>query len=424
MAAVIALVLHLAGGARARSEAGSGSQMHAAFTVNLDGVPHVVLGEIAGRWRLFGPGGVEVEIERGLWLPYYVEGGTTGDLDGDGRDELVLFSGVPIESFERASTGIWIFTRRGDAWARFDDLSPFVGGDTATCLAVRARIAREGLSPALRRARETCPSRIGAVVVRNRTLWVMQLHYGRQILRSRCGAGGCEPLERVLGVGSDLTSGAWLDDGAGLATLVAGTGCWSSGPQAYGVLSHRPGRDPVFTWTGGRTSIAPIDGRRFAVLVGSACDGLTEQPMVAARDPAPIELRARTLAIAELDAAGRVRWLDRVTLDRCCAAEPGLAVLRGSPPLLALVAADDDRLTAASLRVFRLDRPLGGQRPAAAELPPEHPTVAAHDADGDGADELVVGAAKLGAVWFTVRVTADGVALTRLRTPRRARTRR
>lgn len=378
-----------------------------AFAVNLDGQSRVVLGWRDGRWRIAHPdGATEYEPPAGLLLPSFVEGGTAGDLTGDGIAELVLFSSVPLEAFDRHETGIWIFTRDGTAWRLLDQIATQPGPlDRAACVRVRDQIARATqLTLELHRARQRCPSRIGALTIHDRALHVVQLHYGRQYLRATCDSTRCSELAPVVAVDADVTSIAPLAADK-RDVLAMGTACWNRfGTSAYGVLVHR-GDAPAFTWTGGRTVVAAIDRARLAVFTGSPCEGLFQQAVVAANVDALVATADQhTLAIAELADDGVLRILDRVRIDQCCGEAHAITVLgaAGAPAYVAIAYRESDADVPHHLRLYDLGRALSDQTPFELALGSRTAKLSTLDVDGDHRDELIVSALGTGTTVYEV----------------------
>lgn len=384
-----------------------------AFAADLGTGPRVVLGWRDGRWRVARPDGtVEWEAPPALRLPDFVEGGAAGDLTGDGVPELVLFSSVPIEVFDQHQTGVWVFTREGTGWRLLDRLRDFGdGADAASCAALRDRLAvADELTLGDHRARQRCPSRIGGIAIHGGAIHVAQLHYGRQYLRATCDAARCDALTPIDAVDSDVTSLSFVEAAGGGGALALGTGCWTRfGGHAYGVVVRVAGAER-FTWTGGRTAVRAIDGRRLAVLTGTPCEGTYEQALVASADAASEPVRQRVLAIAEVAADGRLRFVDEVGVSPCCGEANTVEVLRrdGAPRTLAIWLRSSDRADAdGHIQLFDLARPLAGQQPR--ELPDvtaRDARLAAIDVDGDARDELIISGHGRGTEVWTIGDTA------------------
>jgi hypothetical protein len=403
LVAAVLLAAWLLAATDRRGPAGAPRPESAARAV-ITGLPDgaLVLGAHDGRWWVIeGDGGVGFEATGPLRLPGWVEGGAVGDLTGDGIAELALFSSAPTEADRDERTGVWVFTPDSSSrWRVLARLPAHAGAaDPTACAALRGRMAAAepgGDRVALWRALQRCPQRIAQVSIRDGELHAFQLHYGRQHLRARCDAAGCARFEPVLVVDSDVTSAVHAS-----GRWVLGTGCWSAGRElGYGVVVEDPdGGPPAFLPTGGRTVVVPLDDRRVIAVVGTPCERLSEQPLLAGETRAPA---LGTHALVVDVSSGRPVELRRVAIGLRALSELWAAPVRRPDGATWLAIVDDDEPARAPGSRNRLRLADARGRLSAEVAMADATEVRGLDLDDDGADEVVAVGTRLGLHLFRV----------------------
>jgi hypothetical protein len=388
-----------------------------ALSGQLPAGPHVILGWGDGRWTIVTPDGHDMyESSATTRVPGRIEGGAIGDLNGDGRAEIVLYTAPALEGAPHLASGIWVFTDAGGTWQTLA-VAPTHLGDADPDRCARARQAQldgaaETLSPDDRLAlRRGCRSRVSGVSVEGGALFVHQGHYGRQLLRVSCDAAGCSAPTLVGAIDADIDD-VIVGRAPGHPPLTVATGCWKEdGPHAYGLAAVAAGGVTAFEPFAGRTFAAELDRERLVVVVGVECeDRLSEQHAVAGQGAATPPRGA----VLVVDRAPE-RWsapLQMAAIDGCCQSARVWALRDGDGEpqwiVVAFVAvggrADDWRLIA-----FDARRALADQRPVVHELGPLSMTFTGAVVDAGGTEQLVIAAEGLGAT--LVRVDDDGVHL-------------
>ena len=247
---------------------------HRAVPIVLDGESRYLLGWEDGHWQIADrEGNVEFSAPDHLRLPVPVYGGTSGDLDGDGIDELAIYSSTSYEGQAHTKAGIWLFARSGAGWAAFDWLPAHRGEpDDAYCEHIR-KLQHESesveISLALRQARRKCQSEITRIAIRNQSVHTTLLHYGREYLISQCWEWGCESPTPKFTPDADILSADEVSALEGSEELrVFGTGPWLEDSEYAYSLVIQGAHGLMRVWPmGGRTRAVPLEDRWLAVLV-------------------------------------------------------------------------------------------------------------------------------------------------------------